>query len=234
MESVETPKKESKIKLITKGFIKENPTFAMMLGMCPSLATTTSIEKALGMGVLVLLVLMCTNTVISLLKKVIPNDVRIPCYIVIIAGFVTIVKMFCQAYLPELYSSLGVFISLIVVNCIILGRAESFANQNTVFDSLLDAIGLGLGFTVALVFIAFFREFLGTGGIHLGETLTFIPKCGFDLFSNYSISILTQSAGGFIMMGLLLALLPKIGQAYNSFKEKRKAKKDGEAECSQH
>lgn len=221
---VEAPKKESKIKIITKGFIKENPTFAMMLGMCPSIATTTSIEKALGMGILVLLVLMCTNSVISLLKKVIPNEVRIPCYIVVIAGFVTIVKMLCQAFLPELYSSLGVFISLIVVNCIILGRAEAFANKNSVFDSLLDAIGMGIGFTGALLLIAFFREFLGTGGIHFGETLTFIPKCGFDWFSKYSISILQQSAGGFIMMGLLLAIIPNVGELI-----KKLRKKDGEA-----
>lgn len=224
---VEAPQKENKIKIITKGFIKENPTFAMMLGMCPSLATTTSIEKALGMGILVLLVLMCTNTVISLLKKVIPNEVRIPCYIVIIAGFVTIVKMLCQAMLPELYQSLGVFISLIVVNCIILGRAEAYANKNTVFNSLLDAIGMGIGFTLSLLLIAFCRELLGTGGLHFGETLTFLPKCGFYLFENYAISIFKESAGGFIMMGLLLALLPNIGALIDKIKSK-KALKDGE------
>lgn len=245
-EIVEAPKKEKVNQLtnLVKGFIKENPVFVMLLGMCPSLATTTSIEKAFGMGILFFLVLICTNTIISLLRKVIPNEVRIPCYIVIIAGFVTMASMLCHAYLPDLYTSLGTFLSLIVVNCIVLGRAEAFASKNGPLSSFIDAVGMGIGFTGALILIAFFREFFGTGGISIGNVLPLDSVHGFNLFgpdtvsidyetwavttksslfgSDFSISILQESIGGFIVMGLLLAFLPKLGYQINKIKNRKK------------
>ena len=157
--------KPRKLYELTKGIIKENPLFVLLLGTCPSLATTTSLEGAIGMGFLFTFVLIGSNVVISLLRKIIPSQIKIPCYIVIIATFVTIVKMLSEAFLPELYSTLGVFISLIVVNCIVLGRAEAFASKNGVGASLLDGIGMGIGYTLALVIMALVREILGTGGI---------------------------------------------------------------------
>lgn len=150
---------------LTRGIIKENPVLVMMLGMCPTLGVTTSGINGLGMGLATMFVLMFSNMAISLVKNIIPNIVRIPVFIVIIASFVTVLEMLMQAYTPSLYDALGIYIPLIVVNCIILGRAEAFASKNTVFNSLLDAIGMGIGFTLALVLLGSVREFLGNGSL---------------------------------------------------------------------
>lgn len=196
-------------KTFLAGLITENPVFVSLLGMCPTLATTKSIESALGMGLLVILTLLGSNLLISLLRKIIPSEVKIPCYIIIIATFVTIVKMLCQAFVPDLYDSLGVFISLIVVNCIILGRAEAFASKNGPLASVMDALGSGLGFTMAICIIAFFREIIGTGAITIGEyfplgsgpyVLHLIPE-------KYAINLFVQSAGGFLTLGLVLGFM---------------------------
>ena len=190
-----------------KGIIAENPIFVSLLGMCPTLATTKSVEAAIGMGILVTLVLMGSNVVISLLRKIIPGEVKIPAYIIIIATFVTIIRMLCQAFLPELYTTLGVFISLIVVNCIILGRAESYASKNGPFDSFIDALGMGVGFTMALVIIAFFREVIGTGGIQFGVYFSFLPLVTFRPLADFAIPMFVQSPGGFLVLGIVLAFL---------------------------
>ena len=153
----------NKLGILTKGIIKENPVLVLLLGTCPTLAVTTSAINGLGMGVSTMAVLVCANIVISLLKKIIPDTVRIPCYIVVIAGFVTIVQLMLKAFVPALDAALGLFIPLIVVNCIILGRAEMFASKNGVIDSALDGIGMGLGFTLALGLMGMIREFLGAG-----------------------------------------------------------------------
>ena len=147
-------------KTIVNGIVKENPTFVLLLGMCPTLATTTSAINGMGMGLATMFVLICSNTFISLLKNLIPDGVRIPCYIVVIASFVTVLQMLMQAYVPDLYKTLGIFIPLIVVNCIILGRAEAFASKNNVWHSLLDGLFMGLGFTWALTLIGMVREIL--------------------------------------------------------------------------
>ncbi len=195
-------------KTFLAGLITENPVFVSLLGMCPTLATTKSIEAALGMGFLVILTLIGSNVLISLLRKVIPSEVKIPCYIIIIATFVTIVKMLCQAFVPALYSSLGVFISLIVVNCIILGRAEAFASKNGPGASFIDAIGSGLGFTMAICIIAFFREILGTGAITIGEYFPIGTKIVLQMIPTaYAINLFVQSAGGFLTLGLVLAFM---------------------------
>ncbi len=191
-----------------KGLFKENPVFVFLLGMCPTLAVTAFVETALGMGILVILVLIGSNVVVSLLKSVIPSEVRIPAYIVIIATFVTIIEMLTNAYAGALADSLGVFIPLIVVNCVILGRAESFASQNKVFDSLIDAIGMGVGFSLAVVIIAFFRELLATGAISYGTYLP-IPVTGsVRLFSaEYGMTFFGVPAGAFVTLGLILAVI---------------------------
>ncbi len=188
----------NKLTIITRGLIKENPVLVLLLGTCPFLATTTSAFNGLGMGVSTTAVLICSNIVISLLKKVIPDKVRIPCYIVVIAGFVTIVQMLLKAYLPALDKSLGLFIPLIVVNCIILGRAEMFASKNNVFDSILDGIGMGLGFTFALFMMGAIREFFGSGTI-LGFGI--IPE------SVPPMTVFMLAPGGFFVYGLLVAAI---------------------------
>ena len=205
-------KKSISKKTLIAGIIQENPVFVSLLGMCSALATTTSIESALGMGLLVIFTLVCSNVLISLLRKLIPAKVKIPCYIIIIATFVTIVKMLTEAFLPDLYTSLGVFLPLIVVNCIILGRAESFASKNNVWLSFLDGIGSGIGYTIALVIIAVIREFFGTGGFAIGVYfpikeihLVLIPQ-------KYTISLLTQPTGGFLTFGIVLGIVAYIGQ----------------------
>ena len=191
-----------------KGIIAENPLFVSILGTCPALATTTSLEAALGMGLLFTIVLICSSVLVSLLRKLIPEEIKTPAYIVIIATFVTMVKMLSNAFLPELYSTLGVFISLIVVNCIVLGRAEAYASKNNVFDSLVDALGMGVGYTLAILAIAFFREFLGTGGFTIGEIFNFLPKYTLQIIpEEYAISIFQLPAGAFIVLGLILAVL---------------------------
>lgn len=185
-------------KEFTKGIIKDNPIFVLLLGMCPTLAVTTSVNNAIGMGLAVIAVLTASNIVVSLLRKVIPDSVRIPSYIVIIATFVTMIEMIMHAYFVELYNSLGIFLPLIVVNCIILGRAEAFANKNTVLDSIYDALGMGTGFTLALIILATFREVLGAG------TFMGIPLFG-PSFQPALVMILPP--GAFLALGLLLGLI---------------------------
>ena len=201
-----------------KGIIVENPLFVSILGTCPALATTKSLEAAIGMGILFTIVLICSNMLVSLLRKLIPEEIRTPAYIVIIATFVTMVKMFANAFLPELYSTLGVFISLIVVNCIVLGRAEAYASKNGVFDSLIDALGMGVGYTLAIMLMAFFREILGTGAFTVGKIFTFIPEAKLQIIpKGYEISLFQTPAGAFIVFGLILAVL--------AFIKNRKAEK---------
>ena len=214
-----------------KGIIAENPLFVSILGTCPALATTKTIEAALGMGILFTIVLICSSVLVSLLRKVISEEIRTPAYIVIIATFVTIVKMLTNAFLPELFSTLGVFISLIVVNCIVLGRAEAYASKNNVFDSFIDAIGMGLGYTLAILTMAVFREILGTGAISFGKIFYFIPYFKWQIIpKNYVLSIFQNPAGAFIVFGVILAVIAFISnrkkeyQAYLARQEKiRKA-----------
>ena len=181
-----------------KGIFRENPTFVMMLGMCPTLAVTTSVNNAVGMGLAVIAVLTASNLVVSLLRKIIPDAIRIPSFIVIIATFVTAIEMLMHAYVPDLYRALGIFLPLIVVNCIILGRAEAFASKNRPFPSILDALGMGLGFTIGLSVLATVREVLGAGSF-MG-----IPLFGAS-FEPALIMILPP--GAFLALGILLALI---------------------------
>ncbi|MBR2778780.1 MAG: electron transport complex subunit E [Firmicutes bacterium] len=202
----------SKLSILTNGIIKENPVLVLIIGTCPFLATSTSALNGLGMGLSTTAVLVCSNIVISILKNIIPNRVRIPCYITVIAGFVTIVQFLLKAYLPSLNASLGIYIPLIVVNCIILGRAEMFANKNSVVDSALDGIGMGLGFTLALFIMGMIREFIGAG--------TFL---GMEVTANLidPMTILTMAPGGFFVFGVLTAVINKItkGKVNRNFDE---------------
>ena len=191
-----------------KGIVIENPLLVSILGTCPALAVTKSLEAAIGMGILFTIVLVCSSLLVSLLRKLIPEEIRTPAYIVIIATFVTIVKMLTNAFLPELYSTLGVFISLIVVNCIVLGRAEAYASKNTVFDSLIDALGMGVGYTLAIMLMAIFREVLGTGAFAFGNIFTFIPYFKLQIIPvGYEISLFQNPVGAFIVFGLILAVI---------------------------
>ena len=186
-------------KTLLNGILKENPTFALVLGMCPTLATTTSAINGMSMGLATMFVLICSNVVISLLKNLIPDKVRIPAFIVVIATFVTIVEMLMKAYTPAIYDVLGLFIPLIVVNCIVLGRAEAFAAKNSVGLSALDGIGMGLGFTLSLTVIGMIRELLGTGtcfGMHI-------------ISDNYGMLLFVLAPGAFIVLGLLMGLFQK-------------------------
>lgn len=192
----------NKLSLILKGIIKENPTFVLVLGMCPTLGTTTSAINGLGMGVATMAVLIMSNTVIAMIKNVIPDKVRIPAFIVVIASFVTVIDMLMQAYVPSLYAALGVFIPLIVVNCIILGRAEAFASKNGVFDSILDGVGIGLGFTLSLTTIGAVREILGSGaifGLNLG-------------IGDYMPLVFVLAPGAFLVLGFLMVLFNKLAK----------------------
>ena len=189
----------NKLSRILKGIIKENPTFVLVLGMCPTLGTTTSAINGLGMGVATMAVLILSNMFIAMIKNLIPDKVRIPAFIVVIASFVTVVDMLMQAFVPSLYSALGVFIPLIVVNCIILGRAEAFASKNGVIDSALDGVGIGLGFTLSLTTIGCVREILGSGsvfGLSLG-------------IADYMPLVFVLAPGGFLVLGFLMVLFNK-------------------------
>ena len=186
----------NKLQIITKGIIKGNPVLFLLLGSCPTLATTTGAINGLGMGVSTMAVLICSNIVISILKNIIPDKVRIPCYIVVIAGFVTIVQLLLKAYLPALDKSLGLFIPLIVVNCIILGRAEMFASKNSVIDSALDGVGMGIGFTLALGCMGLIREFLGDGTLF-----------NFEVYHGTSAGIFLLAPGGFFVFAILIAAI---------------------------
>ncbi len=188
----------SKLKVLTNGFIKENPVFVLVLGMCPTLAVTTSAVNAIGMGLSTTFVLLMSNVIISLLKPIIPKEVRIPIFIVVIATFVSIVDLVLQAYIPALAESLGIFIPLIVVNCIVLGRAEAFASKNSVFKSFLDGIGMGVGFTFALFVIGAFREVFG-GGTFFGLPLPFLK--------GNEVLILVLAPGAFIVLGFIIAIV---------------------------
>ena len=187
-------------KVLLNGILRENPTFGLVLGMCPTLATTTSALNGMSMGLATLFVLVCSNVVISLLKNLIPDKVRIPSFIVVIATFVTMVQLLMQAYLPTIYETLGLFIPLIVVNCIVLGRAEAFAAKNPVGLSALDGVGMGLGFTLALTILGAIREFLGTGAIF---SLHIFPE-------NYGALLFVLAPGAFICLGYLMAIMNKI------------------------
>ena len=191
----------SKWQNFIKGIIRENPVLVLVLGTCPTLAVTSSVANALGMGVAATVVLLCSNMAISALRKVIPDQVRIPCYIVLIAGFVTMVEMLMHAFTPALYEALGIFLSLIVVNCIILGRAEMYASKHNVLDSAIDAVGMGFGFTLALFAMSSIREIFGNGSF-LGIKLPFL--------SENPISILALAPGGFFVFGCLIALVNKL------------------------
>ncbi len=184
--------------IIINGLIKENPTLVLLLGMCPTLAVTTSVNNAVGMGLAATFVLVGSNVVVSLLKKLIPDKIRIAAYVVIIAGFVSLVQMMMEAYVPALNKALGVFIPLIVVNCIILARAESFASKNSVLDSFLDGVGMGFGFTIALILMASVREILGNGSF-----------CGIPLFGEgfQGATIMILPPGGFLTLGVIIAIV---------------------------
>ena len=192
----------NKLNIILSGIVKNNPTFVLVLGMCPTLGTTTSAENGMGMGLATMAVLILSNLVISLVKNIIPDKVRIPAFIVIIASFVTIIQMLMQAFVPALYASLGVFIPLIVVNCIILGRAEAFASKNNPFDSMLDGVGIGLGFTLSLTTIGAVREILGGGSI-FGHALG---------IGDYTPLIFVLAPGAFLVLGYLMVLFNKLAK----------------------
>ena len=196
----------SKLQNLLKGIIKENPVLVLVLGTCPTLAVSTSVVNALGMGIAATAVLICSNMAISALRKVIPDKVRIPCYIVLIAGFVTMIEMLMHAFLPDLYEALGVFLSLIVVNCIILGRAEMYASKNGVLDSAIDAVGMGIGFTLALFIMASIREILGSGS-WFGLPIPWL--------SENPILIFGMAPGGFFVFGCLIALVNKLSKKKN-------------------
>ncbi|MBQ9132417.1 MAG: electron transport complex subunit E [Clostridia bacterium] len=191
-------RKSSCLSVFLNGILKENPVLVLILGTCPTLATTTNVFGAFGMGVATLMVLTCSNVLISLLRKIIPDNVRIPCYIVIIAGFVTVVQMLIHAFLPELYDMLGVYLALIVVNCIILGRAEMFASKNPIGRSALDGLGAGIGFTLALCAIATIREVLGAASF-AGMAIPFL--------ADYKIEFFVKAPGGMVVYGLMIALV---------------------------
>ena len=200
-----------KLMIVLRGIIMENPVLILILGTCPTLATSTSVISAISMGIAATAVLIGSNIVISALRKIIPETVRIPCYIVIIASFVTVVQMLLQAFLPSIYDMLGVYLALIVVNCIILGRAEMFARKNSVVDSALDGIGMGIGFTVALLVIAVIREVLGNGSF-AGMELSFMQAI--------KIPVLTQAPGGFLVYGIVIAVMNKLTEKSGGVKRK--------------
>ena len=191
--------KDSALKVFLNGLIKENPIFVLILGMCPTLATTTSAINGMSMGLATLFVLFGSNVAVSLVKNFIPDKVRIPAYVVVIATFVSVAEMLIHAYFPVIYDSLGIFIPLIVVNCIVLGRAEAFAAKNTVFRSALDGLGMGLGFTFALTLLGMLRELLGTGKV-FGNVI--FPE-------NYGALIFVLAPGAFIVLGYLIAIMNK-------------------------
>ena len=198
-------RQKSLVEVFTTGLFKQNPTFVQFLGMCPTLAVTTSVDNAIGMGLGVMFVLVLSNVVISLIRNIIPREVRIPVYIVVIAGLVTYLEMLMGAFMPEMAASLGTFLSLIVVNCLILGRAEAFASKNGPLKSALDGLGMSIGFTGGIILIAFFRELLGKGTVTIWGDLQFelIPE-------EYQMSLLALSAGAFLVFGILVSQINKI------------------------
>ena len=198
-----TKDRHPRLSILLSGFVKENPVFVLLLGTCPTLAVTTSVIGAISMGLAAMAVLICSNAAISALRRFIPDSVRIPCYIVIIAGFVTVVQMVMHAYLPDLYDLLGIYLALITVNCIILGRAEMFARNHTVVESVLDGVGMGAGFTLALTAMALIREILGKGSVF---------GIAIPVISDAPIKMLSMAPGGFLVFGCLIALVNKISK----------------------
>ena len=190
-------------KVLMNGIIKENPTFVLLLGMCPTLGTTSSAINGMGMGLATLFVLICSNVVISSIKNLVPDMVRIPIFIVVIASFVTVLQMLMQAYVPGLYATLGLFIPLIVVNCILLGRAEAFAAKNGPLASFFDGLGMGLGFTIGLTLLGSVREFLGTGKIF---NISILPE-------EYGMLVFVLAPGAFIVLGYLIAIVNRLKKA---------------------
>ena len=202
--------KKNKLAILANGLIKENPVLVLVLGTCPTLATSTSVVNGFGMGLSATAVLICSNIVISILRKIIPDSVRIPCYITVIAGFVTIVQLVVKAFAPALDKSLGLYLPLIVVNCIILGRAEMFANKNSVIDSALDGIGMGIGFTFTLVIMGSIRELIGAG-----------TWCGIPVLSRImpGMSIMTLVPGGFFVYAIVMAFVHYITEDKSKIKD---------------
>ena len=214
-----------KSKIILNGIINENPTFVLFLGMCPILATSASIYSAIGMSVCVFLVLLLSNTIISLVSKITPNEIRIPIYIIIIATIVSTISMLVQAFAPGIYSTLGAYLQLIVVNCIILGRAESYASKNNVVDSIMDAIGISIGFFFSMFTVAFIRELIGTGAIAMNDL------SGNEIFKlqiipvKYAIKLFVQPTGAFLVLGVCVA-------AFTAIKESIESKKAAKAKAA--
>jgi Na+-translocating ferredoxin:NAD+ oxidoreductase subunit E len=196
------------LQIITNGLVKENPAFRLVLGLCPMLAVTTAAENGFWMGMAVIFVLTCSNVFVSAIRNVVPSKIRIPCYIVVIATFVTIVDLVMHAYMPDMYNILGIFIPLIVVNCVIMARAEAFASRNGVLYSALDGIGMGLGFTIAIMLIGAIREVLGTGNIAFGG----VPLLGAAGLGFEPAIVMILPPGAFITLGLLLGLLNMLQQ----------------------
>lgn len=217
-------KKNAKLQIVSNGIFAQNPTFRLVLGMCPTLAITTSAFNGLGMGLAATLVLICSNALVSLLRKFIPDKVRIPAYVLIIATLVTLLEMLLKRFIPTLYSALGIYLPLIVVNCIILARAEAFANSNKVGDSMLDGLGMGLGFTLALTALGFVREFIGNGTLFMGSlgSVNFGVKLG--ALPDYALKFFVLPAGGFLTLGLAMALVNAISD-YRAKKRKEYAEK---------
>ena len=210
-----------KSKIILNGIINENPTFVLFLGMCPILATSTSVYSAIGMSVCVFLVLLLSNTIISLVSRITPDEIRIPVYIIIIATIVSAISMLVEAFAPGIYSTLGAYLQLIVVNCIILGRAEAFASKNSVVDSIMDAIGISIGFLASMVAVALLREVIGTGAITMNDLngnlwfkVTIIPEA-------YTIPLFVQPMGAFLVLGICVAVFTAVKQ---SIADKKAAK----------
>ena len=223
----------NKVKQIFKKAIVENPIFALFLGLCPVLAVSNSFDAAFGMSLAVIVVLIMTNMIISAIRKIVPNEIRIPVYIIIIATVVTVVKMLMSAFMSTVFNSLGVYLSLIVVNCIILGRAEAFASKNTVLESFFDALSMGFGFLFAICSIALVREFFGTSGLVFTN-----PFTGKEIFSfviaegKYAIGLLTKPSGAFLIFGLLTAAVNAISiSKANKQKEKELAAKKAAAQA---
>ena len=213
---------KEKMKILTNGIFKENPTLVLLLGMCPTLAITTGLRSAFGMGLATTFVLIGSNMVVSMLRRVIHKSVSIPAYIVVIAGFVTLIEMLLKAFVPALYGALGIYLPLIVVNCIILGRAEMFASRNTVLDSALDGLGMGLGFTLSLSLMATIREFLGTGCIaDFPITEELIPGMTFFILP----------AGGFFTLGMIIATVHWVTGRRERKKGVHAEKKNEKNEC---
>lgn len=217
-------KKNAKLQIVSNGILAQNPTFRLVLGMCPTLAITTSAFNGLGMGLAATLVLICSNALVSLLRKFIPDKVRIPAYVLIIATLVTLLEMVLKRFVPTLYSALGIYLPLIVVNCIILARAEAFASTNKVGDSMLDGLGMGLGFTLALTALGFVREFIGNGTLFMGSlgSVSFGKELG--ALPNYALKFFVLPAGGFLTLGLAMALVNAISD-YRAKKRKEDAEK---------